>query len=296
MTTRITQNLLATRARTNLANRLAAFHEAQNRLSSGKRMSRPSDDVAGMSRALRTRAALAAREQEALHAGDAERLINLADTKLRGVVTVLQRIRELTIQAANPNSPEDHAAIAAEMTELQDELLALANSESDGRRLFGGHNPGPAVTNIAGTWTYTGDAGQTQRRLSPESVVTVNVLADDVFGFSGGSDLFTMLDTLIADVTAGDSAGIDSGLSAIDGSIDNVLGGLGVLGAAGTRVHVAKADQVSDIMALQIELSEVEDVDLAEAAMEIQLQEVAYQAALQAASRSLQPSLVDFLR
>ena len=296
MTTRITQGLLVSRARATLAQRLEAFHAAQNRLSTGKRMHRPSDDVAGMSRALRTRAALAAREQEALHAQDAERLINLADSKLQGTVTALQRVRELTIQAANPNSPEDLAAIAQELTELRDEILSLANTTHGGRRLFGGFTGGPAVTNVAGTWTYTGDQGQTQRRLSASSTVTVNVLADDVFGFSSGSDLLTVLDTLIADVTGGNTAGIESGLAAVDGALDNALSGLGTLGAVGSRVELAKAGQVQDISDLQIGLSEVEDVDLAEAVMELQLQEVAYQAALQATSRSLQPSLVDFLR
>lgn len=296
MTTRITQNLLATRARTTLAMRLEAFQDAQNRLATGKRMTRPSDDVAGMSRALQTRAALAAREQEALHAQDGSRLVNLADSKLQGVIVSLQRVRELTIQAANPNSPEDRAAIAAELTELRDEILSLANSASDGRRVFGGHSVGPAVTNVAGVWTYTGDQGQTERRLSSTSTVTVNVLADDVFGFSSGGDMFTNLDTLIADVTAGNNAGIESGLTAVDGALVNVLAGLGALGAAGSRIENAQAGQVEDITSLQIQLSEVEDVDLAEAVMEVRLQEVAYQAALQAMSRAIQPSLVDFLQ
>ncbi len=296
MTIRVTQNLLAARARTNLAQRLQAFHDAQNRLASGRRMQRPSDDVAGMSRALHTRAALAAREQERLHAEDAERLINLADGKLQGVVAKLQRARELTIQAANPSSSPDRAAIAAELAEIQDEILSLANTTTDGRRLFGGHTTGPAVTNVAGTWTYTGDAGQTNRRLAVDNTVTVNVLADDVFGFSGGSDVFTALDTLIADINADDVAGMEAGIANIDGALDDVLAGLGTLGATGSRVAAAQADQAQDISVLQIELSNVEDVDFAEAAMEVQLQEVAYQAALQAASRSFQPSLMDFMR
>jgi len=43
-------------------------------------------------------------------------------------------------------------------------------------------------------------------------------------------------------------------------------------------------------------LSDIEDIDLAESVMDLQLQEVSYQAALQASSRALSPSLVDFLR
>ena len=296
MTIRITQNLMASRARDHLARRLEEFQASQTRLATGRRMLRPSDNVIGMSRALRTRAALAAREQEALHATDAWRLVNFADSKLQGVIASLQRARELTIQAANPNSAGDLAAIAAGLTELRDEILSLANTTTDGRRIFGGFAAGPAVTNIAGVWTYTGDSGQTQRRLSESNVVTVNVLADDVFGFSSGTDMFTVMDTLIADVTGGNNAGIQNGLTAVDGALGDVLEGLGTLGAVGSRVEAARIDQAQDIVGLQTDLSQVEDIDYAEAAMENQLQEFAYQAALQAASRSLQISLVDFLR
>lgn len=296
MTTRITQNMLSSRARLNLARRLEEFQATQGRLATGKRMLRPSDDVAGTARSLRTRAALAAREQERLHAQDAERWINLADSKLQGVTNALQRARELAIYAANPGSTTDRQAIATELTELRDEILGLANTESEGRRVFGGHTTGPAVTNVAGTWTYTGDTGVTNRRLSEGTEVQINVLASDVFGFNSGTDIFTALDNLAADIQAGNGPGIDNGLAEMDAQLGTVLAGLGRLGAAGRRVEVAQADQVEDLHLLEAQLSEVESVDLAEAAMELQLQETAYQAALAATSRALQPSLVDFLR
>ncbi len=295
MTTRITQNMLSSRASLNLARRLEQFQQTQGRLATGKRMLRPSDDVTGMARALRTRAAMAGREQERLHAQDAERWINLADSKLQGVTNALQRARELSIYAANPGSSIGRDAIAAELTELRDEILGLANTQSEGRRVFGGNTAGPAVTNIAGVWTYTGDNGATMRRLSESTQVQVNVLADDVFGFSGGTDIFTALDTLIADIQGNNNAGIQAGLAEMDAQLGNVLAGLGRLGAAGRRVEVAQADQVEDLNLLEVQLAEVEGVDLAEAAMELQLQETAYLAALAATSRALQPSLVDFL-
>lgn len=295
MTTRITQNMLTSRSMLNLRRRLDEFQQTQSRLATGKRMLRPSDDVAGMARALRTRSAIAGRQQEQLHAQDAERWISLADSKLQGVTNALQRARELAIFAANPNGPTDRDAIAAELTELRDEILGLANSESEGRRVFGGNTAGVAVTNIAGVWTYTGDNGVTMRRLSESTEVRINVLADDVFGFSGGTDVFTALDSLIADIQSDNDAGIQAGLTEMDAQLGTVLAGLGRLGAAGRRVEVAIADQVEDLNLLEIQLSNVESVDLAEAAMEFQLQETAYQAALAATSRALQPSLVDFL-
>ena len=74
-----------------------------------------------------------------------------------------------------------------------------------------------------------------------------------------------------------------------------MLTGLTRLGTAGNQIEAATVDQQRDIGALEMMVSEIEDIDLAESIMDMQLQEVAYQAALSASSRALQPSLVDFL-
>ena len=62
------------------------------------------------------------------------------------------------------------------------------------------------------------------------------------------------------------------------------------------RIEAAQTRVTDHILSLRSELGEVEDVDLAEAVMELQLQETAYQAALTAFSYAGQPSLMDFLR
>ena len=73
-------------------------------------------------------------------------------------------------------------------------------------------------------------------------------------------------------------------------------GGSGFVGATGNRIESTLAANQDQQIALRGQLSEIEDVDLASATMELQLQEVAYQATLAAMGRALQPSLADFLR
>lgn len=293
---RITQGLLVSRTRDQLATRLDQFATSQRRLASGKRFERPSEDIAGVDRAMRSRAALANRLQESRNADDGQQWINLADSKLQGATSLLQRARELAITAAAPGDQTSRDAIAEEITSIRDQLVGLANDKSQGRGLFSGTLPTDAVTLVGGVWTYTGNPEMINRRISSESTVQINVTGDDVFGFNGATDTFSALDQLTAAIQAGDTAAIDVGITDMDVAIDNVLEGLGKLGSAGSRIEEARIDQQRDIGTLERMVSEIEDVDLAESVMEVQLQEVAYQAALQASSRALTPSLLDFIR
>ena len=76
-----------------------------------------------------------------------------------------------------------------------------------------------------------------------------------------------------------------------------MLGELADVGARATAPSTAaQSANEKTVMDLKGQISAVEDIDLAEIIVELQTQEVAYQAALGATSRVLQPSLMDFLR
>lgn len=275
--------------------RLEDYQAAQTRLATGRRLQRPSDDVAGTGRAMALRAALSSRRQEARNAEDGLMWIGLADTKLQSVADRLQRARELAVRGATTTGGSERAGIAAEVAGLRAEILALANSRHGGRGLFAGYALDDAVTNVAGTWTYTGDAGQVERRVGDAEVVAVNVTAADAFGFTAGSDVFTILDDLETALLAGDTPAVDAAIDAVDGGLDRVLAALTALGTAANRIESAQFRNAGDVVELTARLSEVEDVDLSEAVMELQLRETAYQAALAAFTQSSQPSLLDFL-
>jgi flagellar hook-associated protein 3 FlgL len=222
--------------------------------------------------------------------------VNLADSKLQSAVHELQRAKELAIRGASFTNGDERAAIATEIAQLRETVVGLANTHHQGRGLFSGFDAGDAVAKVAGTWTYQGDAGQVNRRISDSEVVAVNVTAYDAFGFAGTKDVFTVLDDLEAALVANDQSGIDTGIGELQSSMDTALVALTGLGAVGSRIEGAKLRIGEDIAALKAQLSNVEDVDLAEAVLEMQLQEAAYTAALGAFARSSQTSLVDFLR
>ena len=99
---------------------------------------------------------------------------------------------------------------------------------------------------------------------------------------------------MAAHVSAGAPAGPD--LVALDAALSQVLTALGDVGARAARLETTRANVEAERLDLTARISENEDVDLPETIMRLQSQQVAYQAALGAASKVLQVSLVDFLR
>ena len=117
-----------------------------------------------------------------------------------------------------------------------------------------------------------------------------------MFGFADGDDVFTMLETLASQVSAGQATAVSDSIADVDAALGRILDGLAEVAATGNRIESTLAANQDQQIALRGQLSEIEDVDLASATMELQLQEVAYQATLAAMGRALQPSLADFLR
>lgn len=292
---RITQGMMVTNQVTRLQTRLAEFERTQSQLGTGKVLLKPSDDPAAANRGLVLRAAQRAREQEARNATDAQTWLNLADSKLQSVVERLHRARDLMVAAGNSQNQTAYDAMALEVRAIKQEVLALANAEHAGRPLFAGTSAGPAVDTATGT--YAGNDGSISRRVGDQDTVDVNVTAKQLFGLQGGATgLFGMLDQVADDMEAGSPTAVSAQLEDIDGFLRSIGDGQAQIGAAANRVEAAMQRNSDDQYAIKTELAEVEDIDIAEAVMELQTQEVAYQATLGALGRVLQPSLLDFLR
>lgn len=300
---RITSQMMVTNSLRRLSSRLEQYEASQEQLATGRRINRTSDDPSGASKALGLRAALRARTQEERNGNDAMTYLDSADSGLQDVVTVVQRVRDLTIAAANDLDDTERRAIATEVRELQAQIQAIANSRVNGRPLFSGTLDGDAVTGAPGAWTYTGNAGQVTRRLSDSENVPVNTTADLAFGFvddtgapTAQGDLFTILDDLVTALGADDHAGITGTIDRLDRGRDAVLDQLAGIGATANRVESSIDRITAAQLTLRAELAEVEDADLEEAIMELRTEEVAYEATLAALGRSLPQTLVAFLR
>ncbi len=299
---RITSETMVMRSLDRLQTRLSTYERTQSELSTGKRILQPSDDPSGSRRAMSLRSSMRAREQEVKNASDATGWLHAADSNLQSALERLSRARELATRAASQAGEGERHALAAEIEQITEEIAGIANATHLDRPLFGGFSDGAAVTfdEGTGTWEARGAGDEVTRRLSDTEKVRVNTTAAEWLGFdadgTGGDDLLTFLGGLADTVRAGPASAVGDKLGDLQVATDNVAAKLAEIGTATNRVDAAKARAEDLLLTLRTELSDVEDVDIAEGVMELQVQEVAYEATLAAIGRSLPPSLVGFLR
>lgn len=141
----------------------SALDHTQRQVSTGRRILTPSDDPIAASRALEIRESLSRLEQFDRNANIAQNRLSQEESALSSVNNVLQRVRELALQANNASqSNESRQMIAVEMREQLDSLIQLANqSDGNGKFLFSGNlDDTEPVTRMGALFTYNGDQGQ----------------------------------------------------------------------------------------------------------------------------------------
>lgn len=290
---RITQSTLGSEVMANLQRSLGKLQQIQEQMSSGKVLNRPSDSPTAAVSSLAFRSQLTRAQQYQRNLADGIGWLGIADNTLQSMVSSMQRVRQLAVNGTNgAMSAQDRGALADEVDQLRAGLLNLANTTYQNRPIFGGNTTNATAYDQNGV--YQGDAGGVTRTIATGVQLAVNVTGGATFG-SGASGLFGTLQQLSDDLRTNPS-NLGNDLTTIDGHMTNVLSALGDVGARYRRLDTTKNVLDTNVVSLQQSLSEVEDVDLPQVIMQLQTQQVAYQAALAATSKVIQPSLVDFLK
>ena len=120
---KINHNMSANIANRKLLNTDNSVAKSIERLSTGLRINRAADDAAGMAIASKMRSQIMGLDQASQNASDGISVLDTADGALNEVHAMLQRMRELSVQAANAtNMPDDVEAIQAEISSLREEI------------------------------------------------------------------------------------------------------------------------------------------------------------------------------
>lgn len=280
-------------AQRNLQTAAAQLAKLQDTGSSLKKIAVPSDDPTGTADSLRVRAAQAAAAQYGKNIDDGTGWIATVDSALGDTTDILRRVRDLTVSGANDGSltPTAKEAIATELEGLRDELLAKANTSYLGRTVFAGNSDAGVAFNP--NYSFNGSANPVVRRVDDNQTIQVDSNGSAVFG-AGPTSVFALVDSIVSDLRAGVNVG--SRLTAIDTAMGAVSSELSAVGARQLQLEKAKATNVQNTGALEAQRMGIEDVDISEIVIQLKQQEVSYQAALAITSRTLQPTLMDFLR
>ncbi|MEU0555181.1 flagellar hook-associated protein FlgL [Dactylosporangium sp. NPDC006015] len=294
---RVTERSMASNTLANLQVNLARNQQLQNQLSSGKLITKASDSPGGAVIAMQHRADVATLNQYSRNADDGMGWLDMADTALKSASTQMNRARELVLSglsSGSGGSPEAREAIALEVDNLRDSMINLSNTTYLDRPIFGGSTPGTIAYDKNGD--YQGDDGKINRTISGNATVRVDTGAEDVFGpEAGNGNVFKLLGS-IADHLRSNPSGLQSDLAEVDTAQKRIQAGLSGVGSRYNQVSEMQQTAQNRVIDLKAQLSDVEDIDLPKTITELALQQTAYQAALAATAKVIQPSLVDFLR
>ncbi|NIZ93049.1 flagellar hook-associated protein FlgL [Kineococcus rubinsiae] len=294
MFSRITNRSIAVGSMTNLQASMNRSNKLQEQLSSGQVLSKPSDDPVVTNNSIQYRTEIGVQEQYGRNNLDGQAWLNSADAALQDSVKVMQRVRDLTVQAANTGANDTTArrAIAIEVDSLKENLLSSANTKYLGRPIFAGTKIGDVAFDATGA--FQGDAGVVARRVGPNVDVAANVSGEGAFGDDGAT--FAMLTDLSTALKSGSGAGINDFITKVDTGLGLLKDSLSTVGARTNQLEALKDTSDARVDSLTDSHNDITAIDLPKTLIEYNLQKTAYETALASTAKVIQPTLMDFLR
>ncbi len=297
----MTNNLLL-----NLNRGMGRLERINQQLSSKKQISLPSDDPVKAGIILRMHSSVREADQYLRNVDSAASWLDASDIVFKDVLSVIHRAKELANRGASTHLDDtSKTALADEVYQLHDNLLQLANSTHGGRYLFSGQHTQtipfelgdgeqgriPPVAYLPGVESDSADARALEFEIGVGVTMGVNVDAEELF-----NEVFSALQALHADLSGLGTGEERSPMGLLDDALDTVLQKVSELGGKQNRVGLAKERLLDLRLNVQKILSQEEDLDYAEAIMDLKMEEFAYRTALSVGARIIQPSLIDFLR
>ena len=261
----INTNTSAVIAANSLAKNERAMNEAMERLSTGKRINNAGDDAAGLAISSRMTSQIEGLEQAARNANDAISMIQTADGALTEITSILQRMRELTVQASSAtNSAADITALATEFNGLRDEVTNIVTYTTwNGRTLLDGSVDGAGDDIVS--FQIGSNAAQTIAVDFGTFAMTANT----------GSDFGANFQT---DLTISTNADSNTAMGYIDTAITAVTTRQATLGAAISRLEHAIDNLSNNAVNMEASRSRILDANYAKESTELARTQIIQQA------------------
>ena len=256
---RINNNMMAMNSHRQLGINNNAGSKSMEKLSSGFRINRAGDDAAGLSISEKMRAQVRGLNQASRNAQDGISLIQTAEGALNETQAILQRMRELAVQAANDtNVTKDRTAISEELNTLTAEIDRIASSTTFNQKKL-----------LDGSLATSANAVNFQ--IGADCGVSMSL---EIASMSSGALAVASISGSVATFTTATAA-----ISTINDAIEKVSTERSKLGAAQNRLEhtIKNLDNASEN--IQASESRIRDVDMAKEMMEFTKNNILQQAA-----------------
>jgi len=291
------QNRNSTAGLEGSATRLLEF---QRQVSTGKRIEKPSDDPSATLGSIGEHAETAAIDQYARATDSVASRLSVIDTVLSDLITQIERGQVSAASARGSTKTQlQRDAAATDLEGIRDTIFSDMNTAFNGTYVFSGSASTVAPYTRVGAGPISAYAGSTS-----EMVVDIDQQRAVKIAFNGQlvtqgtdpQDIFVEFDNLIAAVRAGNDAGIDAGMTALERMFDRVSTSQGRVGADLRTIDEQKVRLSELRRASTKRLSALEDTNMAAAITGMAQADAAYKAALGAVSSVTRMSLMDYLR
>jgi len=273
--------------------------QIQQKISTGRKILSPSDDPSGSARILDLKQVIDINEQYKRNADVLESRLAAQDVTLTGFIDAYQRVRELAVQGLNdPIGQDNRDAIATEIREQLSQLVSLASrKDGNGEYLFSGFQgeTSPVIDAGSGSYTYAGDQGQRKIVIGPNRSIEDSDNGFDLFFNVDNTteNAFSAVYNLATSLESGTQSGTN--LADIDAVMDNISNFRSKTGARLNSIEHQNTVNEGVVVQSKELLSDIEDLDLAEAITELNLRRTGLEAAQQSYVRVQGLSLFNFL-
>jgi len=291
---------------TNLADMQAAIAAAaedmathQRELSTGRRLNAASDDPAAACAAIAEHTEMSALDQYTASSESVGSRLQVIDGALSELINQATAAQTAALSArGSTQKPAQLEAAGAQLESIRDSVVSIMNTKFRGTYLFSGNEPATAPYTKDGSTVsaYQGGSGVVRVDIDRQAAIQVGYSGDDVLKGSDSADLIQTLTDLAAAARSGDANALAAGSAALDAAFSRLTTVQTRVGNDMAQVDVRKQQLTTRRLSAQSRLSNLEDADLATAVSDMNRAEVAYQAALKAASSATRPTLLDYLK
>ncbi|MDA8138554.1 MAG: flagellar hook-associated protein FlgL [Desulfobacteraceae bacterium] len=287
---RISNAMMANNIQGYLSKHTESLLNIQERIASGKRINRPSDDPVGMQKVLDYTKQVSGLDQYNNNITIAQNHVNSVDDILSAVTDLLSQAKKI----AADTEPDMRATLADQVDILREQVVQLANSKDNGNYIFAGD-----LTDIQPfdptTGVYSGDNGTKDYLIGDGLQINIQADGSQIFE-TGGTSVFDVLTDLSTQLRANNSAGITAQMPLLDDAVQTLNSTRAV--NAGKYQLMDATSKHNSLFKVNVQdlLSKTQDTDIAAAAIDFSVEQTAYQSTLATAAKIVQPSLMDYLK
>ncbi|AEH51145.1 flagellar hook-associated protein FlgL [Pseudothermotoga thermarum] len=294
---RVTDRMISDRVLANIQSSISRIAKLHDQLSSGLAVRYPSDDAIVATRSSNLESRLREIEQYKRNLNQMQSIVNAYDSTLQEISTILVRIRELSVQAANGTlSPDDRKVIAEELKQIKQHLIQVANTQVGNDYIFAGYASDKPPVDESGKIVL--DSFKAGSRSVNVLGYTLNygLTVYDLFVTDTNESVFEIIDRTVDALEKNDQSKLSTiSLSSLEYLEKRLSENIAKVGA-NQRMAELISGRLEDLNIYLTEfVSKERDADLTKVITDLSMQQAALEAALKSAARVLRTTLVDFI-